>query len=395
MFLTMLTLLWGLHGGVLPQEKPQEAPNTLSQKQISEGWIQLFDGATTFGWNARGTADWKLAEGAVQGTAPQTGMGMLCTTSEFADFELHVEALIDANANSGIMIRAPREGDITADNSYEVNIYDRHEKWPTGSINNVKRTSRKVKSVGRWTTFDILAEGEHFVVQVDGKKTLDAKDKRHRRGVIALQSWGVGSVRFRNVRLKPRALTSLFNGKDLSEWKPLQGRSVYSVTPEGWLNIKDGGGEIQSVSQWGNFLLQLEIFSNGDHLNSGVFFREDPNSYWMGYESQIRNQWQGDDRSKPVDFGTGGLYHHHPARRVVPSDREWFTMTVLADDAHIAIWVNGYQTTDFVDNRKEDASGTARRGKRTKAGVIGLQGHDPTTDLSFRNIRAAELPTRE
>src|SRR5687768_11997159 len=29
-------------------------PNTLTPKQISEGWILLFDGETTFGWRTQG-----------------------------------------------------------------------------------------------------------------------------------------------------------------------------------------------------------------------------------------------------------------------------------------------------------------------------------------------------
>jgi len=34
----------------------------------------------------------------------------------------------------------------------------------------------------------------------------------------------------------------------------------------------------------------------------------------------------------------------------------------------------------------------ARKGARTRAGVISLQGHEPDTDLNFRSIRIAELP---
>ena len=34
----------------------------------------------------------------------------------------------------------------------------------------------------------------------------------------------------------------------------------------------------------------------------------------------------------------------------------------------------------------------ARNGCRLEKGPISLQGHDPTTDLSFRNLRIAELP---
>jgi hypothetical protein len=40
--------------------------------------------------------------------------------------------------------------------------------------------------------------------------------------------------------------------------------------------------------------------------------------------------------------------------------------------------------------RKPDKS--ARKGCKVDKGPISLQGHDKTTDLSFRNIRIAELP---
>jgi hypothetical protein len=54
------------------------------------------------------------------------------------------------------------------------------------------------------------------------------------------------------------------------------------------------------------------------------------------------------------------------------------------------VWVNGLQVTDWVDERPDDPN--PRRGRRLEAGHISLQGHDPTTDLDFRAIRAAALP---
>src|SRR6185369_14943068 len=97
-----------------------------------------------------------------------------------------------------------------------------------------------------------------------------------------------------------------------------------------------------------------------------------------------------DNRDKPIDYGTGGIYNYTPARRVVSTDREYFTMTVVAHGNHMAVWVNGYLTAEFTDNRATNAS--ARRGRKDGAGPISLQGHDPTTDLSFKNIRLAPLP---
>ena len=74
---------------------------------------------------------------------------------------------------------------------------------------------------------------------------------------------------------------------------------------------------------------------------------------------------------------------------MVSTDGEWFTLTVAAHGKHLATWVNGYQVTDWVDDRKE--SDNARQGAKLTAGAMSIQGHDPTTDLSFRNIRIQSL----
>ena len=65
-------------------------------------------------------------------------------------------------------------------------------------------------------------------------------------------------------------------------------------------------------------------------------------------------------------------------------------MTVAARGRHLATWVNGVQVVDWTDNRPLAAN--AREGCYLKQGPISIQGHDPTTDLSFRNLRIAELP---
>lgn len=368
----------------------QSPPNTLSPTEVSAGWILLFDGETTFGWAPRGAGQWEATEGALS-QRPGTGPGMLSTTTEFADFELAAEFWVDATVNSGLFLRCPPEGEITAENAYEVNIYDAHDTWPTGSINLVARRSGEVSTVGRWNRYELRAQGDHLVVRLNGQTVVDVRDSKHARGTIALQNLkGEGVVRFRNLKLRPLGLESIFNGRDLMGWQAIPGRkSVYSVTPEGWLNVKDGNGDLQSEGEYANFVFQLEILSNGTHLNSGVFFRAQRGQFWSGYESQIRNQWEGNDRSRPVDYGTGGLYNRQPARRVVSNDREWFTMTIVAQGRHLATWVNGIQVTDFTDPRPPHQS--ARQGYRAEAGVLSLQGHDPTTDLSFRNLRIVEV----
>lgn len=346
-------------------------PNTLTKAQIEEGWIMLFDGETPFGWKTDG--DVKVKDGTLVVGGKKAASA--ATTTEFGGFELQFQA--------------------------------NGAKGATLVLN------------GNPISFAVEAPGESPLAQykvtvgTDGKVELSAKTKDAEintshsgagtsRTTVGFKSADGGALPLRNIYLKPLGTKSLFNGKDLTGWKPVPGNpSKFSVTEKGELNIKDGGGEIQTEGQWADFVFQLDIISYGEHLNSGIFYRALPGQFWQGYEAQIRNEWKGyqkgkdrdeknEDRTKPVDFGTGGIYNRQPSRKVLSNDKEWFTMTLIVGGPHHATWVNGYQTADFVDTAKPAES--ARNGSRLGKGCISLQGHDPTTNLSFRNIKVAELP---
>lgn len=169
-------------------------------------------------------------------------------------------------------------------------------------------------------------------------------------------------------------------------------KSVFSVTPEGCIHVVGGSGQLETETQYADFTMQLEVFVNGKGINSGVFFRSIPGDPMNGYECQIQNGYLDGDRTKPQDAGTGAIFRRQNARKVVADDFTWFNMTIHADDKHMAAWVNGYQVTDWTDNRPPNPN--PRRGLRLDPGTIILQGHDATTDFMFRNLKIAELPER-
>jgi hypothetical protein len=149
---------------------------------------------------------------------------------------------------------------------------------------------------------------------------------------------------------------------------------------------------LESAGQFADFVLQLDVLCGGKQLNSGIFFRSIPGEFWQGYESQIHNGYKNGDRTQPVDFGTGGIYRRQPARKVVADDGAWFHKTLVATGPHVAVWVNGYPVSDWTDTRAKHDN--PRQGLRLEKGTLSIQGHDPTTNLSFRKLRAAELPPR-
>ncbi|MEX0677322.1 MAG: DUF1080 domain-containing protein [Pirellulales bacterium] len=369
----------------------RDAPNTLSADELDDGWILLFDGQTTFGWKPSGDANWRVADGVISVDSGEPGL--LNTTTEFGDYVLKVDFRAPQGTNSGVFLRTPAKPTNPAVDCYELNIADKKvSPFPTGSFVG-REKAEPTQETSQWRTFTVKAEGGHFTVAIDARRVLDYIDPRPLgRGYIGLQ-FNMGQVEFRNVKLKPLGLESIFNGRDLTGWKAHPGKnSKFTVTPERALNVKNGNGQLEFQHPIADFVLQLEIFSGGKHLNSGIFFRNIPGEFWQGYESQIQNGYRDGDRTQPIDYGTGAFYRRQKARKVVPNDFEWFTKTLIAEGDHMAAWVNGYQVSDWTDTRQPDDN--PRNGKRLAAGTIAIQGHDPTTDLSFRKLRLGEIPPR-
>jgi len=357
-------------------------PNTLTPKEIADGWILLFDGETTFGWEITRTST-NAPLLVTNGSLNMSGLGdcTMISSAKYAEFELRFEYKKGKNqAHVGVDKELPKQ------------------------TIGVKQTLDKES---QWTPFQVrVNEGQ---VQFG----TDTKIRWNGLTPIRFEQDQNANLQLRNIKLRPLNTTSLFNGKDLTGWKTFPGdkyKSKFSVNDKGELNVKDGPGDLQTVGKYKDFILQLECISNGKHLNSGIFFRCRDNEYQNGYEAQIRNQFTKDATQKYLieeydpktnklvgkkeilstafDFGTGAIYRRVPARKEMSKDGEWFSMTIAAQGNHFATWVNGVQVTDWTDNRPK--SDNARTGCRLEGGHLSIQGHDPTTDLSFRNMRISQ-----
>lgn len=359
----------------------------LTKEDLNEGWIALFDGETLFGWRPQQAANFHVKDGVI--IADQGEQCLLCTTTQFSDYVFKVDFRSAPNTNSGIFLRtSPKPANVT-EACYELNIAAQDNPFPTGSL--VQR--EKVEGKGgddAWHQYEVTMDGAHVVIKLDGEEILDYTDKAPvGRGFIGLQH-NKGRVEFKNVKLKPLGTEPIFNEKDLAGWKEYPNMaSQFDVTPEGFLKLRGGKGMLESEGQFGDFVLQVEAITHGAYSNSGVFFRSIPGEEMNGYESQLQNGHPNENELMPR---TGSLVRRQLARTMAASDFEWFTKTIVAEGPHFAVWVNGYLVTDVVDRRKRDIN--PRRGLRTEAGTIILQGHDANTEASFRDIRIVEMKPR-
>jgi hypothetical protein len=204
-----------------------------------QGFASLFNGKDFTGWvygrrdNAaenRSGKGYQIENGVIFSTKEDGGN--LYTEKEYADFVFRFDFKLTENANNGIGIRAPLQGD-AAYAGMEIQVLDDGGSSYTtlqpyqyhGSIYGMVPSKRGFqKAVGEWNTEEITARGRRITVKLNGTTIVaadldDVKDeamlKSHRdlskpegsRGIantmghIGLLGHGA-RVEFRNLRIK-------------------------------------------------------------------------------------------------------------------------------------------------------------------------------------------------
>ena len=203
--LVVLAALFVLPLGFSAEVNAQEN-NMLSEMDKEAGWQLLFDGKSLLGWvNRGGAANWMVENGELTGEKLGRGPGYIGTFKAYTNFELHVEFNQDAGHNSGVFIRGPRNtmSGVSQYNFYEINIADTHSSgYMTGMIVSLHKDDKMPKTEGKWNTMDITAKGRDITVTLNGEETAKIQDRAHYSGVVVLQAFGDGKIRFRNIKIR-------------------------------------------------------------------------------------------------------------------------------------------------------------------------------------------------
>lgn len=190
----------------------------------TDGATALFNGVSLDGWEQVGgeESNWFTGPGLLY--TEGDGGGWISTTREYGDFELSLEFLTPPGGNSGVFIRAPREGNPAFEGS-EIQILDDFaDEYKAlepyqycGSMYSTAAPSKRVtKPAGEWQSMKIRCEGPRVQVWLNGEHIVDAnqdeaakdakKLKEHpglkrQSGYIGLQNHG-SRLDFRNVFIK-------------------------------------------------------------------------------------------------------------------------------------------------------------------------------------------------
>ena len=174
--------------------------------QSNTGWTTLIDGTRGLDNFARvGDANWSATDGAIQATAGGKDNAYLVSKDSYANFMIRVEFWASDDANSGVFLRCQNRSDVGDETCYEANIFDQRpdQTHATGAIVKVAAVAQPAPKVGgKWSVYEITANGPQLTVVLNGMKTVDVRDTKFASGPIALQ-WGRGTIKFRKVEIKP------------------------------------------------------------------------------------------------------------------------------------------------------------------------------------------------
>jgi hypothetical protein len=191
---------------------------------------------------------------------------------------------------------------------------------------------------------------------------------------------------------------SLFNGRDLTGWKP-------NVYPDSW-SVVDGtiranatkesshlfyvGSKSDGFEAFKDF--ELEIVARSEpNSNGGVFIHTGHATMSAalrlskGYEVQLNS-------SQKEKKKTGSLYAIVDLDTSPVDETKWFTTLIKVQGKRITVTIDGKQVIDYT----EPANAPRPKGREgrlldAKGGAIALQAHDPGSTFYFRSIRLRPL----
>jgi hypothetical protein len=183
---------------------------------------------------------------------------------------------------------------------------------------------------------------------------------------------------------------SLFDGKTLDGWKTNENPETFSVKNGEIVAFGNRShlfydGPVQN-HVFKNFEFQAEVLTKSG-ANSGIYFHTtfQPTGWpEKGYEVQVNNTHK--DPKK-----TAGLYGVRDNFTAPAQDDEWFTLSIKVEGKHIVTKVNDKVVSDYTEEEQPQRNKNFA-GRLLSEGTFAIQGHDPGSEVHYKNLKVRPLP---
>jgi hypothetical protein len=182
---------------------------------------------------------------------------------------------------------------------------------------------------------------------------------------------------------------NLFNGKDLTGWKQLNGKAKYEVKDGvivGTSTMNTPNSFLTTEKDYGDFILEVDVMVD-DKLNSGIQIRSLSSPDYMngrvhGYQVEIDPSDRGWAAGIYDEARRGWLYPGdlNPAAKTAFKNNQWNKYRIEAIGNHIQTFLNGVPVAHLIDDM-------------TPKGFISLQVHairnadQEGTQVKWKNVR--------
>jgi hypothetical protein len=176
--------------------------------KLEDGFTLLFNGKNLDGWEIMNKGKFEAKDGVIY---LNKGGGWLRTEKQYKDFDLRMDfRFMNKGADSGIFIRASKEGGNWPDKNYQVQTMDNDSICSIFTAGGVPKKSEKkdkdllkkvMKPTMEWQSYIITAVGPKLEVKLNGELITVADGLADVPGYIGLQGEG-GLLEFKNVRIK-------------------------------------------------------------------------------------------------------------------------------------------------------------------------------------------------
>lgn len=182
----------------------------------------------------------------------------------------------------------------------------------------------------------------------------------------------------------------LFDGKTLDGWTANENTDTFKIK-DGTLIVHGPRSHLFYTGpienhDFKNFHFKAEVKTKPG-ANSGIYFHtrfQEEGWPAAGFEAQV-NQTHGDPKK------TGGLYGVKDVMDESPvKDDEWYKYEIIVKDKQVKLIVDGKTTTEWT--QPDDWTPPENMpGRMIGSGTFAIQGHDPESEVHFRNIAVKPL----
>lgn len=158
------------------------------------GWVQLFNGKDIDGWKTfdpkQLTESWYVKDGILYSKGKQASH-LFSPRDDYENFHYRIEVKISDKGNSGQYFRTKFGPGYPK--GYEAQINSNFpDPQKTGSLYNFKKITEMLVPPETWFTQEVIANGNHIQILVNGKKEVDYVDEKntYTRGHFAIQQHG-------------------------------------------------------------------------------------------------------------------------------------------------------------------------------------------------------------